>query len=131
MIKRAEAEAETIKLKGMAEAEAIRLKGEATADAMKAEAEAMKEKAEAYKQYGEAAIVEMLTSRLPEIAAAISEPLSKTEKIVVIDNGGDGGASKITKNVTNIVAQLPEVIDSLTGVDLVDVVKNVVNKKES
>lgn len=130
MIKRAEAEAETIKLRGMAEAEAIRLKGEATADAMKAEAEAMKEKAEAYKQYGEAAIVEMLTSRLPEIAAAISEPLSKTDKIVVIDHSGEGGASKVTQNVSSIVAQLPEVIDSLTGVDLVEVVKSVVNKKE-
>lgn len=130
MIKHAEAEAESIRLKGMAEAEAIRLKGEATADAMKAEAEAMKEKAEAYKQYGEAAIVEMLASRLPEIAAAISQPLSKTEKIVVIDNGnGDGGASKITKNVTNIVSQLPEVVNSLTGVDLVDVVKGLVNKE--
>lgn len=131
MIKRAEAEAETIRLKGVAEAEAIRLKGEANADAMKAEAEAMKEKAEAYKQYGEAAVVEMLVSRLPEIAAAISEPLSKTEKIVVIDNGSEGGgASKVTKNVTNIVAQLPEVIDSLTGIDLLDVVKGFVNKEK-
>lgn len=130
MIKRAEAEAEMIKLRGMAEAEAIRLKGEATADAMKAEAEAMKEKAEAYKQYGEAAIVEMLTARLPEIAAAISEPLSKTDKIVVIDHSGEGGASKVTKNVSSIVAQLPEVIDSLTGVDLVEVVKNVIDQKE-
>lgn len=131
MIKRAEAEAETIRLKGVAEAEAIRLRGEANADAMKAEAEAMKEKAEAYKQYGEAAVVEMLVSRLPEIAAAISQPLSKTEKIVVIDNGSEGGgASKVTKNVTSIVAQLPEVIDSLTGINLLDVVKGLVNKEE-
>lgn len=130
MIKRAEAEAQSIRLRGQAEAEAIKLKGEATAFAMKAEAEAMKEKAEAYKQYGEAAIVEMLTSKLPDIAKAISEPLSKTEKIVVIDNGDGGGASKVTKSVTNIVSQLPEVVNSLTGINLVDVVKGIVNKED-
>nr|WP_307990807.1 SPFH domain-containing protein [uncultured Niameybacter sp.] len=130
MIKRAEAEAQSIRLRGQAEAEAIKLKGEATAFAMKAEAEAMKEKAEAYKQYGEAAIVEMLTSKLPDIAKAISEPLSKTEKIVVIDNGDGGGASKVTKSVTNIVSQLPEVVNSLTGINLVDVVKGIVSKEE-
>lgn len=130
VIKRAEAEAQSIRLRGQAEAEAIKLKGEATAFAMKAEAEAMQEKAEAYKQYGEAAIVEMLTSKLPEIAKAISEPLSKTEKIVVIDNGDGGGASKVTKSVTNIIAQLPEVVSSLTGINLVDVVKGMVDKED-
>ncbi|MGL4345606.1 MAG: flotillin family protein [Cellulosilyticaceae bacterium] len=127
MIKKAEAEAESIRIKGQAEAEAIRLRGQAEADAMKAEAEAMKEKAEAYKQYGEAAIVEMIASRLPEIAKHISEPLSKTEKIVVIDNGGEGGgASRISKSVTNMVAQVPEVVDALTGINIADLVKNAV-----
>ncbi|MEG0712772.1 MAG: flotillin family protein, partial [Niameybacter sp.] len=70
-----------------------------------------------------------LTSKLPAIASAISEPLSKTEKIVVIDNGDGGGASKVTKSVTNIVSQLPEVVNSLTGINLVDVVKGIVNKE--
>lgn len=127
LIKKSEAEAEAIKIKGEAEAEAIRLKGEASADAMKAEAEAMKEKAEAYKMYGEAAIVQMLADKLPEVAKNIAEPLSKTEKMVIIDNGctnSSGGASKVTRNITNIMADLPEVIDSLTGINLVDIVKN-------
>ncbi|MDF2878244.1 MAG: flotillin [Clostridia bacterium] len=127
-IKKAEAEAEAIRIKSMAEAESIRLKGQATADAMKAEADAMKEKAEAYKQYGDAAIIEMLAQKLPEIAKYIAEPLSKTEKIIVIDNGGDGGASKISKSVTNIMSQVPEVVDALTGINLLEVIKNVTNK---
>ncbi|MGL4738299.1 MAG: flotillin family protein [Cellulosilyticaceae bacterium] len=132
MIRKAEAEAETIRIKGQAEAEAIRLKGQASADAMKAEAEAMKEKAEAYKQYGEAAIVEMIASRLPEIAKHVSEPLSKTEKIVVIDNGGEGGgASRVTKSVTNMVAQVPEVVDALTGINLAELIKNVVKPSDN
>ena len=47
---------------------------------MKAEAEAMREKAEAYKQYGEAAVIQMVVERLPEIAQHISAPLATTEK---------------------------------------------------
>lgn len=124
-IQRAQAEAESIKIKGQAEADAIRAKGEAQAAAMKAEAEAMKEKAEAYKLYGEAAVMEMLVSRLPEIAKYISEPLSKTEKIVVIDNGGNGGSSQVTKGITKIMTEIPEVVESLTGIDLIDIVKNI------
>ena len=79
-LKQAEAEAEAIKIKGNAEAEAIRAKGMAAADAMKAEAEAMKEKAEAYRMYGEAAMLEMIISRLPEISRNIAEPLTKLDK---------------------------------------------------
>lgn len=130
LIKKAEAEAESIRIKGMAEADAIRLKGQATADAMKAEAVAMKEKAEAFKEYGDAAIVQMLAEKLPEIAKHVSEPLSKTDKMVIIDNGGNGGASNVTKNVTNIIAELPEVINSLTGIDLKDLIKNLTSKDE-
>ncbi len=127
-VQQAEAEAEAIKIKGNAEAEAIRQKGIAAADAMKAEAEAMKEKAEAYRMYGEAAVLEMIISRLPEIAHNISEPLSKLDKMVVIDNGGQGGASKVTRNVTNILSELPEVVDALTGIDLKEVLGKFLNK---
>lgn len=126
LIKQAEAEAEAIRIKGQAEADAIRLKGEA-------EAEAMKEKAEAYKMYGEAAIVSMLAEKLPEVAKYVSEPLSKTEKMIVIDNGGsnsNGAASKVTKNIASIMSEVPEVINSLTGIDLVDLVKNITTKDE-
>lgn len=129
-IQKAQAEAEAIKLKGEAEASAIRMKGEAVADAMKAEAEAMKEKAEAYKQYGDAAVIEMLASRLPEIARHISEPLSKMDKIVVIDNGGDSGASKITQSITKMIAEVPEVVESLTGIDVIQLVKDLQAKED-
>lgn len=127
----AQAKASEIAQLGRAEAEAIRLKGEATAEAMKAEAEAMKEKAEAYKQYGEAAIIEMLVDKLPLIAESIAKPLAQTDKMVIIDNGGEGGASRVTKNVTNVVAQVPEVVESLTGVNLIDIVGNLTKSKET
>jgi flotillin len=62
----------------------------------------------------------MLVKILPELAGRISEPLSKTDKITIINsgNGDGGGASKLTGDITNIIAQLPPVLESLTGVKL-------------
>lgn len=127
-LQEAEAEASRIKALGLAEAEAIREKGKASADAMKAEAEAMEKKAEAYKLYGEAAIIQMLVDKLPDIAKNVAEPLNSTEKMVIIDNGGAGGAAKVTKNVTNIISQVPEVINALTGINLTDVIEKFIDK---
>ncbi len=85
-----------------------------------AEAEAMKLKAAAYAEYNQAAMYQMLISVMPELARAVSEPLSKVDKIVMIDSGGNGasGASRVTKQVADVLAQLPTVVESLSGVDL-------------
>lgn len=123
---KAEAEAEAIKLKGDAEASAILAKG-------RAEAETMEKKAEAYKQYNDAAVTQMIIEKLPQIAAAVAEPLSKTEKIVIIDNGGtagnDKGAAKVTGYVTDIVSQLPETIEAMTGFNFMDAIKDKLGSK--
>lgn len=105
------AEAEANKARGLAEAAVIEAQGTA-------QASAMKQKAESFKQYNEAAVIEMIVRVLPEVAGRISEPLSKTEKIVIINsgNGVGGGASKITGDITQIISQLPPVLESLTGV---------------
>jgi len=105
------AEAEANKAKGLAQAEVIEAQGKATAEATRL-------KAEAFQKYNEAAVIELLVKVMPEIAARISEPLSKTEKIVIINsgNGPGGGASKLTGDVTQIISQLPPVLESLTGV---------------
>jgi len=105
------AEAEANKARGLAEAAVIEAQGRATAEAMSA-------KAESFKQYNEAAVIEMIVRVLPEVAGKISEPLSKTERMVIINsgNGPGGGASKLTGDVTTIISQLPPVLESLTGV---------------
>jgi flotillin len=101
--------AEEIKARGAAEAEVIRMKG-------LAEAEAMRKKAESWSQYNEAAITELIVRVLPELARAVSEPLSKTERIVVVNTDASGaGASRIPADVARVVAQLPTVVESLTG----------------
>jgi flotillin len=105
------ADAEANKAKGLAEAAIIEAQG-------KAQAEATRLKAEAFQKFNEAAVLEMLVKVMPEIAGKVSEPLSKMEKMVIINsgNGPGGGASKLTGDVTQIMAQLPPVLESLTGV---------------
>lgn len=112
-----EAEADASRAKGLAEAEVIQAQGTS-------EAEAMMRKADAWQNYNQAAIVQQLVDSLPEVASAISAPLAKTEKIVIV-GGGDGGAgaSKVTGDVTSIMAQLPETLEALTGIDLVETIK--------
>jgi flotillin len=119
----ADAEKERLAALGAGDADARRLKGLADAEAMTA-------KAKAWSQYNEAAIADRLFSILPQLAAAVSEPLSRTEKIVMIGGNGSGpGASKISAEVSKIVAELPEMIEALTGVKFEELLKRVPNVK--
>jgi flotillin len=112
-------EAEATRSKGFAEAEVIKAQGHS-------EAETMMEKAQSWSNYNEAAVTEMFINILPKLAQAVSEPLSKTDKIVLISGNGDSsGASKVTKDVTQVIAQLPPVIESLTGVKLEDLIERI------
>ncbi len=128
----AEGEKARVLAEAQADAEAIRLRGQADADAIKArglaEAEAMQRKADAWKEYGQAAMIQQLFESLPQIANAVAQPLAKTDRITVISTGGsdsDGaGATKVTRDVTNTIAQLPALVESLTGIDLLGTLKS-------
>ncbi|XP_061406865.1 flotillin-1 [Lethenteron reissneri] len=112
VIMEAEAEAESIKIKGEAEAYAIEAKA-------KAEAEQMMQKAQAFKDYEEAAMVDLLLETLPKIATEVSQPLSKARKVTMISSGGgEVGASKLTSEVLDIMSKLPESVERLTGVKI-------------
>lgn len=126
-----QAEADAAKAKGSAEAEVLKLRGLAQADATKAqglaEAQAMEKKADAWAKYSQAAILQQLIEALPKVAASVAEPLSRTERIVVINTGGDSGgagSSRVTKDITNIIAQVPATVEALTGVDLIETIRN-------
>ena len=77
------------------QAEAILLKG-------KAEAQALELKAEAMQNYGQAAMLEMVIDKMPEIAKAIGEPLAKTDKIILF---GEGAATGLTRDMTGSMLQ--------------------------
>src|SRR5262245_26278645 len=105
------ANAEVAKATGLAEADANKARGLAEASIIeaqgKANAEATRLKAQAFQQYNEAAVIELLVKVLPEIAGKISEPLSKTERMVIINsgNGNGGGAGQITAEVPQVTSR--------------------------
>ena len=113
----AKAEAESVQRRqiGLAEAEAILAKGEA-------EAEARRQLAEALKLYNEAGLSIEALKVLPEIAAAVSEPLSRAGETTIISNGGnpgDGtGAARLTDDVVQVMSQLGPIMKQLSGVDM-------------
>jgi flotillin len=134
------ADAEVVSARAKAEAEAIRLKGQAEAEAIKAkglaEAEAMKKKAESYSQYNAAAVTEMFVKVLPDIANAVASPLAKLDKITVVSTGsGEGsqgtGASKVTQDIAQIMAQLPPVVESISGVSLSNLIQRIPGLSEA
>jgi len=113
----AKAQAESVQRRqiGLAEAEAIQAKGEA-------EAEARRKLAEALKLYNDAGLSIEALKVLPEIAAAVSEPLSRAGETTIISNGGnpgDGtGAARLTDDVTQVITQLGPIMKQLSGVDM-------------
>lgn len=133
---KAEAEAEEYRLQAEAKgkAEAMKLEGAAEAETVKqrglAEADTMLKKAQAWERYNEAAILDTYFDILPELAKAVSEPLSKVDKIVLIGGDKGLGTSKITSQVAEVLAQIPEVVKSLTGVDLKKYLKEKLTPEE-
>ena len=112
---RRQAEADAALYAAQKEAEAIRMKGEA-------EAEAMRMKAEAMKLYGQAAMMEMVTDKLPDIARAVSEPLSKTEKIILF---GEGGATSMARDTAGTMLQTFEAVKEAVGLDIPKAIRDV------
>jgi flotillin len=123
-----QAEAESQRARGLAEAQVREAQGLAEAEARRAqgmaEATAMEKKAEAWQKYNEAAIMQILAPILPEIARAVAEPLSRIDRITMINTGGgqDSGVSRITNEVAKVIAQMPPVVESLTGVKIAQLV---------
>ncbi|MGE5333830.1 MAG: flotillin family protein [Nitrososphaerota archaeon] len=134
----AAAEAEAAKLRGAGEAEAERARGLAQAEVIKAqgeaEAEAMRTKAAAYNEYNQAAVLDKVISNLPEMVRAIAEPLAKVDKISIVStggaNGGGLGASRVTGDVVGMLAQMPTILEALTGVRMSDLLGRVPGLRE-
>jgi len=109
----AEQAAEAVKAEGLADAEAIRARG-------LAEADAIREKAEAMKQYGQAAMAEMIVNILPDVARAVAEPIAAIDSVKIF--GSDSGAvTSLSGNVPTVIAQAVETVSAATGVDLANI----------
>jgi flotillin len=116
----AEGRAAATRMQGEAEASIIFQKGEA-------EAKAMNVKAEAYQEWTQAAVVDRLISIMPELVRALSEPLSKVDKITIVSTGNDNatGANKLTGDMMKIASQVPALFETLSGMNVAELMANV------
>ena len=62
----------------------------------------MAKKADAWKEYREAAMVDMMLEVMPKVAAEVAAPLTKANKITMVaDSNGELGASKLTAEASS------------------------------
>ena len=113
------AEAEALRFSMEQEAEGIRAKG-------LAEAEAIEKKAEAQRKMGEASVLEMYLTALPEVVKNAATPLAQTDKIVMY---GDGNSTKLVKDVMSSASQIMDGMKESTGIDLQALLAGVVGGK--
>ena len=113
------AEAEALRFSMEQEAEGIRAKG-------LAEAQAIEKKAEAQRKMGEASVLEMYLTALPEVVKNAASPLAQTDKIVMY---GDGNSTKLVKDVMSSASQIMDGMKESTGIDLQALLAGVVGGK--
>jgi len=127
-IAEAEGHAAKTRLEGEAEADIILRKGES-------EAKAMNVKAEAYQEWNQAAVVDKLITGLPDVVKALAAPLANVDKITIVSTG-DGhaaGMNKITGDMAQMVAQIPALFETLSGMqmsELLGKVRTIGEKKD-
>jgi flotillin len=118
------AEAEKIRAVGLAEAAKLEAKGLAEAKAIEAqglaEAKAIMEKAAAWREFNDAARLQTILEKLPAIIEssapvfrAVAEPLGNIDKIVMIDQGGNGNGDGHQSGINRFAQTGPTVIFSL------------------
>ena len=134
-----EQEAESAKARAVRESEAEQIRREAAAAALRAEGEAeaasilargeaeatsMEKRATAYGMYGDAAVLEMLSTMLPKLVREAAAPMSNIDKLTVISTDG---ASQLSKGVAGNVTQGVQLASDLLGVDLAGLFQRLAN----
>lgn len=128
----AKANAEQKRLEGLAIADAKRAEGTAEAEVIRArglaEAEAKEKLAEAFEKFGQAAVLDIIVKMLPELAGKIAEPIKGIDKLTVVDTGNGAGAKRVANYVTDLMATAPEMLKSVSGIDVEQMIKGLTNK---
>ena len=100
-------------------AEGISAVGEAEAKAIKAkllaEAEGLDRKAEAMSKMQQAAVIEMIVDKLPEIVKNAASPLSNVDSITMY---GEGNSAKLVEDVMMTTGKIMEGIEGSTGLNV-------------
>ncbi|KAK2511626.1 flotillin-1-like protein, partial [Columba guinea] len=100
--------------------------GSARADALarrsQADAAQAAAKAEAFARYPEAAVVDMVLQRLPQVAEAVAQPLLGTRRVTLVGAAtGPVGVARIPTEILDVVSRLPGAIEAVAGVTVTPV----------
>lgn len=96
-----------------------------------AEAEAKEKLAEAFANFGEAAVLDIIVKMLPELAGKIAEPMKSIDKLTVVDTGNGAGAARMSNYVTSLMATAPEMVKSVTGLDLLELARSLTSQDKA
>jgi flotillin len=123
------AEQNRLRLEAEGRASAIRATGEAEADIIRqkgqAEADAMEKRADAFALYNQAAVLDKLLSSLPELARGLGESVKAIDSVTIVSTGSDApSASRLTNDVATMVAQVPALVEALSGINIADLIKS-------
>jgi flotillin len=68
-----------------------------------------------------------LITSMPEIVRALAAPLANVDKITVVStgNGASAGMNKITGDMVNIAAQIPALFETLSGMQMSDLLSKI------
>lgn len=132
-LQRAEAEkarADAAKYAALAEAEGIAAVKKAEAEGIRAtgiaEAEGIDKKAEAQKKMGEASILEMYLTALPEVVKNAAAPLSAVDNITMY---GSDNTTKLVSDVMQTSDQIIKGLSESTGIDLKTILTSYIGAK--
>jgi flotillin len=119
-------EAARIEKIGHAEAAKVLAVGEAEAEVIKkkllAEAEGLQRKAEAWKNFNEAAVINLVVEKMPELARAFATQLAGIDKINIIEMGngaaGSGGIGRVMNTVGGGMTAMLAMLNDQFGIDI-------------
>src|SRR5690606_16401861 len=78
---------------------------------------------EAFAKFGEAAVLDIVSKMLPELASKIAEPLASIDKITVVDTGNGEGAARVSNYVTQLMATAPEMLENVSGININELIQ--------
>ena len=125
-------EAAKIEKVGRAQAAKVLAVGEAEAEVIKlkllAEADGLQKKAEAWKNFNDAAVINMVVEKMPELAQAFATQLAGIDKINIIEMGngapgGSGGVGKVMGTVGGGMTAMLSMLKDQFGVDIARLMK--------
>jgi flotillin len=89
-----------------------------------AEAEGLQRKADAWKQFNEAAVINLVVDKMPELAQAFATQLAGIDKINIIEMGpsanghGSGGVNRVMGTVGGGMSAMLDMLKDQFGIDI-------------